>query len=81
MSETLSIKVPRSVKVKLKSLAAKKKTTPSKLMRRALDRVLKSEEAAVDVSCYELTKDLVEKCGEGPKNLSHHKKHMKGFGA
>lgn len=79
-TETLSIKVSKAFKVKLKATARKRKTTPSKLFRQALSSLIENDYDQKQNSCFDLLQDIVEHCGEGPKNLSHDKKFMKGFG-
>ena len=84
MTETLSIKVPKAQKVRLQALAGKRKTTLTRLMLRALERLSRESEAAAPVSCFQLTQDLFE----NPKNLgaskegdrSVNKTRMRSFG-
>src|SRR5205807_1571091 len=61
MTETLSIKVPTAQKARLKALASKRKTTLTRLMLQALERLSRESEATSPVSCFELTRDLFEK--------------------
>lgn len=60
MTATLSIKVPQAQKARLQALARKRKTSLSKLMLEALDRIASESERVSPLSCYELTKDLFE---------------------
>ena len=84
MTETLSIKVPKAQKVRLKALASKRKTTLSGLMLQALEALSRESETVAPVSCFELSKDLFE----NPENLgaskegdrSVNKSRMKSFG-
>jgi len=84
MTETLSIKVPKAQKVRLQALAGKRKTTLTRLMLQALERLSRESEAAAPVSCFQLTQDLFE----NPKNLgaskegdrSVNKTRMRSFG-
>ena len=84
MTETLSIKVPTAQKARLKALASKRKTTLSRLMLQALEKLSAESEAVTPVSCFELTRDLFDK----PQNLgaskegdrSVNKAHMRSFG-
>jgi predicted DNA-binding protein len=84
MTETLSIKVPRNQKARLKALANKRKTTLSRLMLEALERLSRESEAVAPASCYELTRDLFEKPGslgaskEGDRSVN--KLRMQSFG-
>jgi hypothetical protein len=85
MNETLSIKVPRAQKARLKALAAKRKTSLTRLMLDALERLATESAKAVPGSCYELTRDLFER----PENLgaskegdrSTNKLRLQSFGA
>lgn len=84
MTATLSIKVPQSQKAKLQALARKRKTSLSKLMLEALDRIASESERVSPLSCYELTKDLFENAEnlgaskEGDRSVN--KSRMRAFG-
>jgi hypothetical protein len=81
MDETLSIKVPKAVKIKLQAVAKMRRVKPSVLLREALDQVLASQNAAGGVSCYDLCRDLFEHLERGgPKDLSTNKKYLEDFG-
>jgi predicted transcriptional regulator len=77
--ETLSIKVPKQTKLRLKAVARARKTTPSTLMKAALDQVM--EGSGKEVSFYDTVADLVERCeGSGIPDLATNKKHLEGLG-
>jgi len=84
VTATLSIKVPKAKKARLQALAEKRKTSLSKLMLAALDKIASESESEAPVSCYELSKDLFE----NPENLgaskegdrSVNKARMRSFG-
>ena len=81
MDETLSIKVPKAVKLRLQAVAKARKVKPSAILREALDRVLAGEQASDDYSCYDLCRDLFERLEtEGPRDLSTNKKYLEGLG-
>jgi hypothetical protein len=82
MAETLSIKVPKETKTRLKSLARIRQTTPSSLLREALEQVLSgSHPRWKRPSLHALASDLFEDLGPGgPADLSTNPKHLKGFG-
>ena len=82
MVETLSIKVPKATKTRLKALARARKTSPSALLREAIDHVLSgSQTRSSRPSLHELSRDLFEDLGPGgPPDLSSNPKHMEGFG-
>jgi ribbon-helix-helix CopG family protein len=82
MTETLSITVPMETKTRLKALARARKTSPSALLREAVEHLLRNSRARTSrPSLYELSRDLFENLGPGgPRDLSTNPKHMKGFG-
>ena len=82
MVETLSIKVPRTTKTRLRALARARKTSPSALLREAIAHVLSdSRTRSGRPSLHELSRDLFEDLGAGgPKDLSSNPRHMEGFG-
>ncbi|MHC1769210.1 MAG: hypothetical protein AB9869_33835 [Verrucomicrobiia bacterium] len=84
MTETLSIKVPKAQKARLKALAARRKTSLTRLMLDALEALSKEGAKAVPCSCYELTRDLFEQpenLGASPEgDRSTNKRRMKSFG-
>lgn len=81
MEETLSIKVPKAVKLQLQAVAKQRKVRPSALLREALDQVLASQKASAGVSCYDLCRDLFDQLEPGgPKDLSTNKEYMEDFG-
>lgn len=84
VTETLSIKVPKAQKVRLKALAARRHTTLTRLMLQALENLSRESEAIARVSCFEMTSDLFEnpkKLGaskEGDRSVN--KLRMRSFG-
>jgi len=84
MTESLSIKVPKAQKARLRALASRRKTTLTRLMLQALEALSRESETVAPVSCFELTRDLFEK----PENLgaskegdrSINKLRMQSFG-
>ena len=84
MTETLSIKVPKAQKARLRALASRRKTTLTRLMLQALEALSRESETVAPVSCFDLTRDLFEK----PENLgaskegdrSINKLRMQSFG-
>lgn len=65
MTETLSIKVPKAQKARLQALAARRKTSLTRLMLDALEILAKQSDSAAPASCFDLTRDLFE----NPENL------------
>jgi hypothetical protein len=84
MPETLSIKVPAAQKARLRALASRRKTTLTRLMLDALEKLSRESETIVPVSCFDLSRDLFDK----PENLgaskegdrSVNRQRMRSFG-
>ena len=77
--KTLTVKVPEDLDLKLTAVAAKRRESKSALIRAALEHIVKSSEANTPNSCLDLAKDLIGSV-EGPSDLSHGSKHLKGYG-
>ncbi len=77
--KTLSLKLTESLDKKLAEAATKRVASKSALVREALESYMKNEKTVKQGSCLELAQDLMGSV-EGPRDLSFHKKHMKGFG-
>ena len=79
VKETLSIKVSPDTKARLRDVARARQTTPSALLREALDLVI--EGGRSQPSLYELNRDLLDALGPGgPEDLSCNPAHLAGFG-
>jgi len=76
---TVSLKVPAALEQRLARLAKSRGASRSEVIREALERFLNEASAHPD-SCLALASDLIG-CVEGPKDLSHNKKLLEGFGA
>ena len=84
MLETLSIKVPKAQKARLRALAARRKTSLTRLMLDALATLSEESARVAPASCYDLTRDLFER----PDNLgasaegdrSTNKRRLRSFG-
>jgi hypothetical protein len=77
--KTLTVKVPEDLDLKLAAAAAKRGESKSDLIRTALESIVTANEAIIPNSCLDLAKDIVGSV-EGPSDLSHNKKHLKGYG-
>lgn len=77
--KTISLKLTESLDKKLSEAATKRVASKSAVVREALESYIQNEKTIQQGSCLELAQDLIG-CAEGPRNLSFHKKHMKGFG-
>ncbi len=84
MLETLSVKVPKGHKARLRALALSRKTTLSRLMIEALEKLARESDAVAPASCYDLTRDLFESrakldaSSEGDRSTN--KRHLASFG-
>lgn len=76
--KTLTVKVPENLELKLREIAARRGESKSALIRAALE-TLADGTVSDPRSCLELAGDLAG-CTTGPKDLSHHKKHLEGYG-
>ena len=76
---TISLKVPEALDLRLSQLAGKRGSSKSALIRDALERMVAASSAR-QCSCLSMASDLIGSV-EGPADLSHNKKHIKGFGA
>lgn len=83
-TESLSIKVPREKKLRLKALALQRNTSLTQLMLQALDRLAEESTAEGAASCYDLARDLFEtpdKLGASKEgDRSTNKNRLKSFG-
>jgi hypothetical protein len=81
VTETLSIKIPVETKARLRAAAKHRHTTPSMLLRDAIDLVLRNKSVRGKVSLYDLNRDLFEgKQRGGPRDLSTNPRYLKDFG-
>ena len=75
---TVSLKMPEELATRLAAAARRRGMTRYALVRDALESYLRRLGAA-DGSAADLAGDLIGAL-EGPRDLSRHPKHMKGFG-
>jgi hypothetical protein len=81
VTETLSIKVPVQTKARLRAAAKHRRTTPSALLREALDLVINGHGPRSRPSLYDLSRDLFVDLGKGgPKDLSTNKRYLDDYG-
>ena len=80
MDETLSFKVPVQTKVRLRAAARSRQTTPSALLREALEHVVAGESSSGRASLYDLSRDLFDDLGSGPRDLSTNPRHLRDLG-
>jgi predicted DNA-binding protein len=81
MTETLSIKVSKELKARLRATAKSRQTNPSTLVRQALELVISGSAPESKLSLYDLSRDLFENLGDnGPRDLSTNRKHLDDLG-
>jgi hypothetical protein len=81
MTETLSIKVPKELKVRLRAVAQSRHTKPSALVREALELVISGTSTSSKPSLYDLSKDLFQNLERpGPRDLSTNHKYLDDLG-
>ena len=77
--KSLSLKLPDALDAKLGSLAERRRSTKSELLREALEAGLVSGQRLPEVSCYDLSKHLCG-CIEGRPDSATNEEYMRGFG-
>jgi len=81
MTETLSIKVSKELKARLRAAAKSRNTKPSALVREALELVVSGTAPNIRLSLYDLSKDLFENLVPGgPRDLSTNRKYLDDLG-
>ena len=81
MTETLSIKVSKELKARLRAAAKSRQTKPSILLREALELIISDAAPKSKPSLYDLSRDLFENLGrKGPRDLSTNRKHLNDLG-
>jgi predicted DNA-binding protein len=78
MPETLSIKVSPHTKAELKAEARRRRTTPSHLLREAVEHVLSGRKSRP--TCFDAAEDLLKNLDGGARDLSTHPRHLDEFG-
>lgn len=79
LTETLSIKVSKTEKNSLRKVALERKSTPSRLLRVALQSVLSGNTSA-QASLLERHQHLFASLDHGPGDLSTNPEHLRNFG-
>ena len=76
--KVLSLKLPAGLDARLARMAKKQGISKSALVRKTLEGLIAGTDES-PASFAELGADLAG-CVEGPKDLSHGKRHMEGYG-
>jgi Arc/MetJ-type ribon-helix-helix transcriptional regulator len=75
----MSLKLPKQLNNRVKSLALKRKTSASAIVRDALEKYLAAETGSFEGSVLDLTQDLVGSV-TGPADLSTGKRYSRKYG-
>jgi predicted transcriptional regulator len=77
---TLTLKVPEALARKIAVSAERQHTSRSDVVRRAVEKYVDQDlPDSAGPSAYDLAKDFAGSV-EGPRDLSTHPRHMKGYG-
>lgn len=79
LTETLSIKVSKTEKNSLRKVALERRSTPSRLLRDALQSLL-SEKTSAQASLLERHRHLFDRLDQGSGDLSTNPEHLQNFG-
>lgn len=74
----ITLKVSSEIAARLSKLAARRRTTKSALIRKALEKMLR--ESTAEPSLYDLMKATIGSVDSGVTDLGHNPKHLAGFG-
>jgi len=74
------VKLPDELLYQLAREAKARRVTKSSLGRESLEKGLREQPSAGEVSCYDLARDLADTVRGLPKDLADNKKYMEGFG-
>lgn len=77
---TISLKLPKALHTKLAVTAKRRGASKSAIVREAIEDYFARNGTARSLSVGEIAKELRGCIDGGPRDLSHNKKHMKGFG-
>ena len=77
--DTLTLKLPRELAVRLEAVAKQRRMSKSALVRDALSAYLANGNEPLPGTFGDLARDLIG-CVEGPEDLSYNPKYMEGYG-
>ncbi|OGL13639.1 MAG: hypothetical protein A3K12_07400 [Candidatus Rokubacteria bacterium RIFCSPLOWO2_12_FULL_71_19] len=78
-TRTLTVKLPARLEVQLAATAAHRGVSKSSVVRRALEAALARDRKPRARSFASVARDLAG-CVSGPVDLSHHPRHLRGYG-
>ena len=76
---TITCKVSPELDAKLAAVSRARRTTKSVVVREILEEQLSRRESRKDLRAYDLVKHLAGRLS-GPRDLSHHPRHLDDFG-
>ena len=79
LTETLSIKISKTEKNSLRKVALERRSTPSRLLRDALQTLLSGNPSA-QTSLLARHQHLFDRLDQGPEDLSTNPEHLRNFG-
>ena len=79
--QNISLKLPKTLEVKLTAAAKRRGASKSAVVREALHDYLEHDGAPAANSFAELAREFIGCVDGGPRDLSFNKRHLKGFGA
>jgi Arc/MetJ-type ribon-helix-helix transcriptional regulator len=78
--KTISLKLPPHLTKALEKEAKSRRSSKSEIIRDALEKALAPQKSKKELSCYDLSRDLVGSVKGAPRDLSVNPKYMEGFG-
>lgn len=79
-TRTVTLKLPEALATRLNTVARRRSTTRSAVIREALEAHLGSAQVDGRGSCLDLASDLVGSLKGLPRDLSSNRRHLKGYG-
>jgi hypothetical protein len=76
---TITCKVSPELDARLSATSRARRTTKSVVVREILESELSRRSARKQVRAYDLVRHLIG-CLSGPRDLSHDRRHLEGFG-
>jgi hypothetical protein len=76
---TMSLRMPSVLDARVTAAARRRRLTKSALVREALEAYVARADVPTEGSVLDLARDLVG-CVQGPGDLSHNPKRMRGYG-
>ncbi len=78
--DTLTVKIPETLKEMLKNFAERSGMTKSQIVRAALIEYFNKDQLSKKDSFYDLAKDLAGSVKDAPSDLSSNKKYLNEYG-